>query len=186
MVFIRDRCAEDRHDAVAGELVDGPSVPLHHSSGVIDKFGHDLAEAFRTHGRRDLHGVHDVGEQHRDLLVFRRSDRVCGRRTALTTELGRRTQLRAARLARQARGRQCAAVVPAIIHASIVSPLVRHVCYIATRTLPDPFPQTDEPPSPAFCTPADTRLGQAILYNCHRSERRTRVRVSGFLPTDRA
>ena len=33
------------------------------------------------------------------------------------------------------RGRQCAAVVPAVIHASIVSPLVRHVCHIATGML---------------------------------------------------
>ena len=85
------------------------------------------------------------------------------------------------------RRRQCAAVVPAVIHASIVSPLVRHVWHIATRTLPDPFPQTEEPPSTAFtiCTPIDTRLKPVTLYNSRRSERRTRGRVSGILPTDR-
>ena len=38
-------------------------------------------------------------------------------------------------------------------------------CHIATRTLPDPFPQTEEPPSTAFtiCTPIDPRLKPAIL-----------------------
>ena len=97
MVFVRDRCTEDRHDAVAGELVDGAAVPLHHSSGVIDKFGHDLAEAFRTHGRGDVHRVHDIGEQHRHLLVFRRSGGLRERRTALAAELRGRAQPCAAR-----------------------------------------------------------------------------------------
>ena len=30
MVLQRDRRTEDRHDAVAGELVHGPAIPLHH------------------------------------------------------------------------------------------------------------------------------------------------------------
>ena len=154
MVFIRDRCAEDRHDAVAGELVNGPSVPLHHSSGVIDKFGHDLAKAFRAHGRRDVHGMHDVGEQHRDLLVFRRLGGLSERRTALAAELRCRAQLCAARPARQSRRRRCIAPV---VHASIVSSLVRPVCHFAPGMQPARLHQTDEPRTAAFtiCTPID-------------------------------
>ena len=42
-----------------------------------------------------------------------------------------------------------------VIHASIVSPLVRHVCHIAPGMQPARLHQTDEPPSAAFtiCTP---------------------------------
>jgi hypothetical protein len=113
--------------AVFGAPIDSPSVPLHHSSGVIDKFGHNLAEAFRTHRGRDVHGVHDVGEQHRHLLVLRRSGGLGERRTALTAELRYRIELRAARPTRHS-PRKCIATV---VHVSIVSPLVRPVCNIA-------------------------------------------------------
>jgi len=67
----------------------------------------------------------------RDGDYFSRLGGVRDWRAALATELGCRAQLRAARPTREARGYQCAAAVPAVVHASIVSPLVRHVCHIA-------------------------------------------------------
>ena len=102
----------------------------------IDKFGHDLPEAFRTHGRRDVHGVHDVGKQHRHLLVLRRSGGLRERRTALAAELRYRAQLGAARATLTFRDCQRARTVAIVVHVNIVSPLVRPVCHILSRTLP--------------------------------------------------
>ena len=167
----------------------GPAVALHHRRRALDQLGHDLAQPLRTHRRRDVHRVHDIGEQHRDLLVLRRLGGLCDRRAALTTELGCRAQLRAARPTGKARGCQCAATVPTVIHVSIVSPLVRHVCHIAPGMQPARLHQTDEPPSAAFtiCTPIDAWLRRVIPSSCRRSERPTRVRdfrASSGLPHD--
>ena len=35
-----------------------------------DQIGHDLVQALGADRCRDVHRVHDVGEQHRDLLVL--------------------------------------------------------------------------------------------------------------------
>ena len=72
MVLQRDWCAEHRHDAVAGELAQRPAVTLHHRCGTVQQLGHDLAQPLRPDGRRDVHRMHDIGEQHRHLLVLRR------------------------------------------------------------------------------------------------------------------
>ena len=52
-----------------------PTVPpyrLHHRRAKVDQIGHDLAQPLRTDGRRDVHRMHNIGEQHRYLLVLRR------------------------------------------------------------------------------------------------------------------
>ena len=97
VVLQRHRRAEHRHDAVAGELVHRAAVALHHRRGTVDQLGHDLAQPLRTDRRRDVHRMHHIGEQHRHLLVLRRSAGVRDRCTALVTELGVRRQFGAAR-----------------------------------------------------------------------------------------
>jgi hypothetical protein len=96
--------AKDRHDAVAGETVHRAAITLHRRRGAGDQCGHDLAPPLHTHRRGDIHGTHDVGEQHRDLLVLRRLSGRRDCRTALATELGFLAQFRAARSAQQPRG----------------------------------------------------------------------------------
>ena len=71
VVFQRDWRPEHGHDPVAGELVHRPAVAFHHSGGPIHQLRHDLAQPLRTHRRGDVHRVHHVGEQNRDLLVLR-------------------------------------------------------------------------------------------------------------------
>ena len=112
MVFVRDRRTEQRHDAVAGELVDEALEALDTVREDLKKAVHDPRPLFRVHLFRHLHRALDVGEQHRHLLAFafeggtRGQDLVgqvfrgvrvwrgCGggcngeRRTALATELG--------------------------------------------------------------------------------------------------
>ena len=131
MVLQRGWRAEHRHDAVAGETVDRAAVPLNHHCRTVDQIGHDLAQPLRTDRRRDVHRMHHIGEQHRHLLVLRRSGGLCDRRTALVTELGVRRQFGAARPTRQSRRCQSTATIPAAVHVSIVSPLVSDVRHIA-------------------------------------------------------
>jgi hypothetical protein len=71
VVCQRNWCAKHRHDAVARELAQRSAVALHHSCGPVEQFGHDLAQAFRTFRRCDVHRPDDVYEQHRYLLVLR-------------------------------------------------------------------------------------------------------------------
>ena len=68
--------------AVTGELAHRAAVALHHRRRTVDQIGHDLAQPLRTDCRRDVHRMHNIGEQHRDLLVLRRSGGVCDRCTA--------------------------------------------------------------------------------------------------------
>jgi hypothetical protein len=79
--------SEHRHDAVTGELVDRAAIVLHYGGRPIQQLGHDLAKALRPHSRRDLHRMHDVGEQHRHLLVLGRLGGARDRRSTLVAEL---------------------------------------------------------------------------------------------------
>jgi hypothetical protein len=71
VVLQRHRRTEHRHDAVTGELVDHAAVPLHHRPAPVGEFCHDFPQPLRTHRRSNVHRMHHVGEENRDLLVFR-------------------------------------------------------------------------------------------------------------------
>ena len=139
VILQRHRRAEHGHDAVTGETADRAAVPLNHHCRTVDQIGHDLAQPLRPDGRCDVHRMHHIGEQHRDLLVLRRSAGLCDRCTALVTELGVRWQFGAAGPTEQPRRGQSTATIPAGVHVSIVSPLVNDVRHIAvpspTRSL---------------------------------------------------
>ncbi len=125
------RRPEDRHDAVAGELVHRAAIPLNHHCRTVDQIGHDLSQPLRPDRYRDLHRTNNVGEQDRHLLVLRRSTDLCDRCTTLVTELGVRWQFGAARPTEHSRRRQSTATIPAGVHVSIVSPLLGDVRRIA-------------------------------------------------------
>ena len=107
MVLVRDRRAEERHDAVAGELVD-------RALEAVDARGEDGEEAVHDRLPRlgvellgQLHRALDVGEQDRDLLALAVPDG--GRRTTGRRRRGERraaavAEPRARRLRRAARG----------------------------------------------------------------------------------
>jgi hypothetical protein len=70
MVLVCDRRAEERHDAVTGELGDGPLEAM-------DPFGkqrgeplHDAVEHLRVELLGEFHRPLHVGEEHGDLLAF--------------------------------------------------------------------------------------------------------------------
>jgi hypothetical protein len=103
VVLQGDWRTENRHDAVAGELIDHAAPALHHPCGPSDQLGHDLAPSLSTHRRRDIHRMHHIGEQHRHLLVLSRfgGGRYGG--AALVAEFRVRWQFGTAGSARQPR-----------------------------------------------------------------------------------
>ena len=70
VIFQSFRRAEQRHDSVAGELIQTAAVPLNHCRTTIDQIGHQLAQALRTQRSCDVHRPHHIGEQHCDLFVL--------------------------------------------------------------------------------------------------------------------
>ena len=55
---------------IPSPVVHRAAVPLHHRRAVVGELGHDLAEPLRPDSRGDVHRMHNIGEQHRHLLVL--------------------------------------------------------------------------------------------------------------------
>jgi hypothetical protein len=70
VILVRDRRAKERHDAVAGELVDEALEALHTVRENLEKAVHDLRPLFRVELLGQLHRALHIGEQDRDLLAF--------------------------------------------------------------------------------------------------------------------
>ena len=70
VVLVGDRGAEDGHDPVAGELVDGPLEPGHRVGEDREEALHDLAPLLRVLLLGQVHRAAHVGEQHRHLLAL--------------------------------------------------------------------------------------------------------------------
>ncbi len=92
VIFLRDRRAEQRHDAVAHHLVDGPLVAvdgLHHAfQDGVEK----LASLLGIAVGEQLHRALEVGEEDRDLLTL--AFQGCLRGKDLLGEVLRRIRLR--------------------------------------------------------------------------------------------
>jgi hypothetical protein len=89
--------AEHRHDAVTGELVHRAVVSLDHHRAAARDVGHDLAESFRPDSCGDVHRVHNIGEQHRHLLVLGVLAGLRDQGTARITKFSARPRLGAAK-----------------------------------------------------------------------------------------
>src|SRR6202022_2973839 len=86
---------------VAGELVDRASKLLHDDRRAANQVSHDLAQTLRTDSRRDIHRMHYIGKQNRDLLVLRALGGRCDFGTAGVTEPRPCPRLGATRTARR-------------------------------------------------------------------------------------
>jgi hypothetical protein len=62
VVLKRHRSPEHRHYAVARELVDRAAEALHNCGAAARKVSHDFAQSLSSHGRGDVHRMHDIGE----------------------------------------------------------------------------------------------------------------------------
>ena len=70
MVLMGDRGAEQGHDPVAGELVDGALEALDRVGEDREEALHDLAPLLGIVLLGEVHRALDVGEQHGDLLAL--------------------------------------------------------------------------------------------------------------------
>jgi len=70
VVFMRDRRAEERHDAVTGVLVHRALEAVHAVGENGEEAIKDRVPLFRIELLRQFHRALHVREQHRDLLAF--------------------------------------------------------------------------------------------------------------------
>src|SRR5258705_7638324 len=70
MILVGQRRAEERHDAVAHHLVDGPLVVMDGLHHALQDGIQELARLLRIPVRQQLHRALQVGEEHRDLLAL--------------------------------------------------------------------------------------------------------------------
>ena len=131
VVLQRNRRAEHRHDAVAGELVHRAAVPLHHRRARLTNSA--MISRSRSAPTAAAMSIECTTSANSTVTCLYSADRVAVRErcTALVTELGVGRQFGAARPTRQPRRGQSTATIPAGVHVSIVSPLVSDVRHIA-------------------------------------------------------
>ena len=70
VVLVRDRRPEQRHDPVAGVLIDGPLEAVHAVGEDLEEAVEDAVPLLRVDPLRQLHRALHVGEQHRDPLAL--------------------------------------------------------------------------------------------------------------------
>ena len=70
MVLVRDRCAEERHDAVAGVLVHGALEAVHAVGEDVEEAVHDPVPRLGVDLLRQLHRAPHVGEEDGHLLAL--------------------------------------------------------------------------------------------------------------------
>ena len=92
MVLMGQRCPEQRHDAVAHDLVDRTLIAVHSSHEALQHGVEEPSRLFRVAVGQQLHGPLQVGKQHRDLLTFAFQGAAGGE--DLLREVGRRIRVR--------------------------------------------------------------------------------------------
>jgi hypothetical protein len=70
VIFAGERRAEQRHDAVAHDLVDGAFVAMHRFHHLIEHRVEQLARLLGVAVGQQLHRSLEIGEQHGDLLAL--------------------------------------------------------------------------------------------------------------------
>src|SRR2546426_10342904 len=113
VVLVGDRGAEERHDAVAGVLVDGPLVSVNAARKDPEQAIEQAMPFLGIDALRELHRAHDVGEEDGDQLALA-PERALGRKNLLD-KMPRRV---GARLGGDCRRRQVRATIVAEPRAS--------------------------------------------------------------------
>ena len=70
MVFMRDRRAEQRHDAIAHDLIHGPLVAVHGCHHAFQDRVEELPRFLGVAVGQQLHRAFEVGKEHRHLLAL--------------------------------------------------------------------------------------------------------------------
>ena len=70
MVLVGQGGAEERHDPIAHDLVDGALVAMHRLHHALEDRVQELARLLRVPIAEQFEGALDVGKQHRHLLAL--------------------------------------------------------------------------------------------------------------------
>jgi hypothetical protein len=70
VVFMRQRRAEERHNAIAHDLVHGAFIAMHRLDHAFDDGIKELPCLLGVAIRQQLHGAFEIGEEHRHLLAL--------------------------------------------------------------------------------------------------------------------
>ena len=118
MILVSDRRAEQRHDAVAGKLVDETLEVLDTLGEDVEEALHDLRPRLGVHLLGELHRALHVREQHGDLLAL--AFEGAARGEDLLGEMLGRVGRRRSRRCRRRTGRQRDAAAAAELLAGLV------------------------------------------------------------------
>jgi hypothetical protein len=106
MILMGNGRAEEGHNAIPHDLVDGALVAVHGLDHALQDRVQELAGLLGVALGQQLHGPLQVGKQHRDLLAFA-FERAAGDEYLLGQVRGGVGQGHAFRLAGTCRGRRC-------------------------------------------------------------------------------
>ena len=70
MIFMRDRCPKQGHNAIAHDLVHGPLIAMHGRHHALQHRIEELACLLGVAVSQEFHGAFEIGKQYRDLLAF--------------------------------------------------------------------------------------------------------------------
>src|SRR5262249_18212037 len=70
MVFMGDGSPEERHNAIAHDLIDGPLIAMDRRDHPFQHRIEQLPRFLRIAIGQQLHGSLQIGKEHRDLLAF--------------------------------------------------------------------------------------------------------------------
>jgi hypothetical protein len=70
VVLMGDRGAEERHDAITHDLIDGAFVKVNRLHHLLDDWIEKALRIFRIPGCNQLRGPLQVGEEHRHMLTL--------------------------------------------------------------------------------------------------------------------
>jgi len=70
VILMRERSAEQRHDPIAGELIDSALEAMNTIAEDREEAIHDRPPKLRVGPLSEIHRAHHISEQHRDLLAL--------------------------------------------------------------------------------------------------------------------
>ena len=173
VILMRDRRAEQRHHAVAGELVDRALEPMHAVGRDPEKVFDDTEPSFGIEPLGEGHRAFDIGEQHGDVLAlaFQRRPRLAD---LVGEMLGWERRVRGGRFRRRRRGSRQR---PAAFAAELLVGLVRCAAYRAGKGQPRPARGAEFPSFAILMSAGGTT--HAVSFQLPRVSSRSTARNSG-------
>jgi hypothetical protein len=70
MIFVGNGRAEERHNPIAHDLINGPLIAMYRGHHALEHRVEERARLLRIAVSQQLHRAFEIGEEHRDLLAL--------------------------------------------------------------------------------------------------------------------